>query len=133
MPQNILLTTLGRLGNDRPLHYYSVKNKFGYNYCEALQSMEASSKYILASYPIDEILVIGDEVNPGNEGKSLRLKDAGDLYSSEPRSLSAFDLYRSRIAQYIDEISLEQQGYEKLLSEEMRTRLSDFVFKSLYL
>ncbi|MBQ6504673.1 MAG: hypothetical protein IJI57_12250 [Flexilinea sp.] len=131
MTQNILLTTLGRLGNDRPLHYYSVKNKFGYNYCEALQSMEASSKYILASYPIDEILVIGDEVNPGNEGKSLRLKDAGDLYSSEPRSLSAFDLYRSRIAQYIDEISLEQQGYEKLLSEEMRTRLSDFILKFL--
>ena len=131
MTQNILLTTLGRLGNDRPLRYYSVKNKFGFSYCEAVQSMEASSKYILATYPLDMILVIGEEMpsESGNELKPSRLKDADTLYSAEPGSLSAFDHYRSRIAQYIDEMSLEQQASDKLLSEEKRTKIIDFIQK----
>ena len=129
MTRNILLTSLDTLENDRPLRYYSVQNEFGCDYCEALQSMEASTKYILSRFPIDEILVIGDS-SPSErtaDMKSLRLRDAGTLYSEDPSALSAFDLYRYRIAQYIDEVSLEQQAYDALMSEEYRVKVIDFI------
>ena len=42
-------------------------------------------------------------------------------------TLSAFNLYRSRIAQYIDEMSLVQQVYEGLLPEEIRLKIIDFI------
>ena len=129
MTRNILLTALDTLENEQVLRYYSVRKEFGCNYCEAVQSMEASSKFILASFPIDEILVIGEEVSSddGVQMHPLRLRDAGTLYSADPGSLSAFDLYRSRIAQYIDELSLAQQAYDALLPEEERARLADFI------
>ena len=129
MTKNILLTSLDALENDRALRYYAVRNEYGFSYCEAVQSMEASTRFILARFPIDEIHVIGGDgsYDGGNGGKPLRLKDAGALYSEDQGSLSAFDRYRSRIAQYIDELSLEQQAYDALLPEEERFRLIDFV------
>lgn len=129
MTRNFLLTSLDTLEKDRPLRYYSVQNEFSCDYCEALQSMEASTKYILSRFPIDEILVIGD-ASPSEstaDRKSLRLRDAGALYAEDPSALSAFDLYRYRIAQYIDEVSLEQQAYEAMLPEKYRTKLIDFI------
>ena len=127
MPRNILLITLDTLEADCALQYYSVKTEYGFHYCEAMQSIEASARYILSRYPIDEIRVIGDEVNPdGSSEKSYLLKDAGALFSEDPGKLSAFDLFRYRIAQYIGEQSLEQQAYASLLPEEERTKLADF-------
>jgi len=126
MPYNILLTSLDTLENNGTLRYYSVRNEFGFDYCEALQSMEASTKYILARFPIDKILVIGDEES-ADGGKSLRLKEGSALYSGDSGALSAFDLYRSRIAQYIDELSLEQQDCDVLLPEEDREKLIGFI------
>lgn len=129
MARSILLTSLDALGSDQSLRYYAAQNEFGHDYCEALQSMEASTKYILARFPIDEILVIGDESasDDGDKLKPHRLKDAGDLPSAEPGSLSPFELYRSRLAQYIAEQSLEQQAYDRLLPEEERSKLIDFI------
>ncbi|MBR3016457.1 MAG: hypothetical protein IKH57_05180 [Clostridia bacterium] len=129
MTKNILLTSLDALEHDRPMRYYAVQKEFGCAYCEALQSMEASAKYILSCFPINEILVIGEEVSADgwDGGKPLRLKDAGELSSAETGSLSAFDLYKSRIAQYINELSLEQQAYDALLPEEDREKLIDFI------
>ena len=129
MARNILLTSLDALGSDQALRYYAVKNEYGCDYCEALQSMEASSKYILSRFPIDEILVIGGDTAPddGDQLKPHRLKDAEGLYSAKPGSLSPFDLYRSRMAQYIGEVSLEQQACDKLLPEAEHAKLIDFV------
>ena len=64
MTRNILLMTLDALDVERPLRYYSAQNEFGSSYCEAQLGMEASSKYILARFPIDEIHVIGRKVAP---------------------------------------------------------------------
>ena len=61
MNRNILLTSLDALESEQALRYYSARNEFGFDYCEAMQSMEASAKYILARFPVDEILVIGEE------------------------------------------------------------------------
>lgn len=129
MSRNILLTSLDAPENDRALRYYAVRNEFGFDYCEAAQSMEASAKYILSRFPVDEILVLGEDRSSGDgdERKSRRVKDASALFSADQGTLSAFDLYRSRIAQYIDELSLEQQAYDALLPEEKRAKLKDFI------
>ena len=128
MSRNYLMTSLDALNSNRVLQYYSVQNEFGRDYCEALQSMEASTKYILSRFPIDEIIVIGEKGSTadGNNMETVRLRDAKDLYSKDTASLSAFDLYRSRIAQYIDELSLEQESYNNLLPEDERAKLIDF-------
>ena len=129
MARSILLTSLDAMGTDRDLHYYSAQNEFDFDYCEAMQSTEASAKYILSRFPIDEILVIGEETSPnaGDEGKSFLLKDARALYSEKSEDLSAFDLYRSRLAQHMDELSLEQQAYGELLPEEDCEKLRAFI------
>ena len=72
MTRNIFITSLDAPESGRPLWYYSAQNEFGFDYCEAIQCMEASTKYILARFPIDEILVIGDEADPDG-GKPSRL------------------------------------------------------------
>ena len=129
MPRSILLTTLDVLENDRTMRYYSAQNEFGHDYCEAMQSMEASTKYILSRFPIDEILVIGEDASSEGEdnSKPFRLRDTDTLHPADSKTLSAFSLYRSRIAQYIDEVSLEQQAYDALLPKEERTKLIDFI------
>ena len=129
MGKNILLTSLSIKGFDRTLQYYFAQNEFGRSYCEVMQSMEASAKFILARFPIDEILVIGDEMSDEDESgmKPFPLKDAGELYSADPHTLSPFGLYRSRIAQHLNEQSLEQQTYDALLPEEERAKLIAFI------
>ena len=64
MTKNILLTTLDVSRDDRKPRYYSAKSKFGFNYCEAMQSIEAGTKLILARVPVAEILIIGEEKFP---------------------------------------------------------------------
>ena len=127
MPRNILLTTLDVLEKDSTIRYYSAQNEFGHDYCEAMQSMEASTKYILARFPIDEILVIGEDASGEDDSKPIRLRDAGDLHPAASETLSAFSLYCARIAQYINELSPEQQVYDALLPEEERAKLIDFI------
>ena len=61
MARNILLTSLGEAGNELPMSYYSVPKEYGFDYCDALLEAEAGIKAMLARFPIDEIIVIGDE------------------------------------------------------------------------
>lgn len=129
MSRNIFLTSLDVLDSGKALQYYSVKSEFGFKYCEVMQSMEATTKFILSQFPIDEILVIGEEGSSGDVDfrKSIRLRDASTSYADGTASLSAFSLYQYRIAQYIGEMNLEQQAYDTLLPEEVHAKLIDFV------
>ena len=129
MPQNILLTSLDVPESNKTLRYYSVQNEFGRDYCEALQSMEASTKYILSRFPIDEIIVFGEKGSSEgvDDGKLFRLRDMDTPDPEGEEPLSAFSLYRSRIAQYIGEQSQEQQAYDELLPEEKREKLASFI------
>ena len=129
MSHNILLTSMSAEENERFLRYYSAQNAYGYEYCEAMQSMEASTKYMLAHFPVNEIIVIGAKMsNAGaDSGEPLRLKDARALYAEDQGKLTSFELYCSRLAQFIDELSLEQEACEKLLPEEERARIIDFI------
>lgn len=126
MIRNILLTSLDTPESGNPLWYYSAQNEFSFSYCEARQCMEASAKYVLARFPIDEILVIGNEADPDG-GKPFRLKDATAPDPADPKALSAIGLYRSRLAQYINELNPEEQAYDALLPEEQRLKLIEFI------
>ena len=129
MTRHIFLTSLDTPENDSALRYYAGGNEFGFDYCEAMLGMEASAKYILARFPIDEIFVIGAEDAPdGPEaGKALRLKDAGTSGAPDREPLSGFGLYCSRLAQYINELNPEQEAYNALLPENERMKLASFV------
>ena len=129
MARNILLTSPDILESDRPLRYYSVRNESGCSYCEALQSMEASTRYILSRFPVDEILIMDKKTSSDGteDGEPFLLREAGAIYGADPKSLSALSLYRSRIAQYTDGLSLEQQDVDALLPEEARAKLIDFI------
>ena len=129
MTRNILLTSPDVLGIERPLRYYSVQTESGRSYCEALQSMEASTRFILSRFSIDEIIVLDgkDPLDPAKNKEPVCLKDAGALYGADPLTLSAYGLYRSRIAQFADGLSLEQKKVDAFLSDDLRAGVADFI------
>ena len=60
MARKILLTSLSAAGNNLPVRFFSVRNEFGYNYCDALLDAEAGIKVALARYNIDEVVIVGE-------------------------------------------------------------------------
>ncbi len=129
MARTILLTSLSASESEQPVRYFSVRNKYGYDYCDAILSVEASTKYVLSRYDIDEIFVIGrnSTFDEGDDGRPIILKEGSSFYSADIRSLSAYSLYRYRIAQYIDELTIEQQEYMEMLPEEAQGRVIAFI------
>ena len=129
MAKNILLTSLGEAGNELPMSYYSVPKEYGFDYCDALLEAEAGIKAMLARFPIDEIIVIGgagtydghDELNAVPLGYGSR------LYGEDLTSFSAYRLLQYRLAQFADEIALDQKADEELLPGEAREKLARFV------
>ena len=103
MSSNILVVTLDAMENDaQALRYFSAKNEYGNSYCNAVQSIEASTKYVLSRFPIDHVIAIGDDP-------------------------SVFDLYRSRIEQFINEEDPEQPAGESPLPEKEQAAIISFI------
>ena len=111
MTRNILLTPLDAQVDDGAPRYYRVQNDHDCDHCEAWQSMEASTECILARFPIDEILIIGDgDCHEGAVLLPFRARWAPEPVSKDPASPCALDLYRLRLAYHIDESGPEQGG-----------------------
>ena len=128
MKYSIMITSLFG-GKARPeLDYYYTEDSERTQYCNALLAAEASSKYILAKHHIDEIITLGSKstYDPGDEMKQMVLRERSSFYSSDVNSLSTYSLLRYRLAQYIDEIRIEEQDTRELLSEEDQRRVKDF-------
>ena len=103
MVKSILMVTLDAMENDdQALRHFSVKNENGCYYCEAVQTMEASTKFVLSRFPINTIIAIGDDP-------------------------SVFDLYRSRIQDYLEGENPETLNPETLPPEEERARIIHFI------
>ena len=129
MARTILLTSLSAIENEQPVRYFSVRNEYGYSYCDAIMSVEASTKYVLSRYDIDEIYVIGrnSTFDEGDDGRPIILKEGSSFYSADIHTLSAYSLYRYRIAQFIDELTIEQQEYMELLPEKAQDKIIAFI------
>ncbi|MBQ8933652.1 MAG: hypothetical protein IJ061_05140, partial [Lachnospiraceae bacterium] len=129
MVRNILLTSLSPVENDLPLSYYSLQKEFGFDYCDALTDAEAGIKAILAGYDIDEIIVIGGDgaFDEKDELGAVSLLQGSSLYAEDRREFSAYRMLRYRLAQYADELTLEQKAEEELLPGELREKLTRFI------
>lgn len=129
MARSILLTSLSAAENNLPVRFFSFRNEFGFDYCDALLDAEASIKATLARYSIDEIVVIGgaDSFHEGEALKSFPLNYGSALYSTNKAALSTYGLLQYRIAQYVDELTLEQEAENELLPREAREKLIRFI------
>ncbi len=129
MSRNILLTSLSAAESTPPLRYFSIRNEFGFDYCDAVLDAEAGIKAVLARYKIDEIIVAG-EADTFDEKDSLTpctLREGSTLYSADRTSFSTYRLLRYRLAQYADELSLDLQAEDGAMPAEVREKLTRFV------
>lgn len=128
MKYSIMITSLfgGKANPD--VDYYYTSDSERTLYCDAILAAEASSKYMLANHHIDEIITLGSKTtyDPGDEMKQIVLREGSSFYSSDIRNLSTYSLLRYRLAQYIDEIRIEDQDIRDLLTEEEQSKIKDF-------
>ena len=129
MKYNVMLTSLYGGGPRRDVEYYFTNDGKRSMYCDAMLSAEASSKFILANYHIDEIITLGSKAtfDPGDELVSMVLREGSSFYASNTEELSAYSLLRYRLAQYIEEIKIEEQDLRDLLSEEEQDEVTAFL------
>lgn len=115
----IMITSLSEGDSRDSVEYYYANNGERNIYCDALLSAEASCKYILANYPIDEIITLGSKTtyDPGDELVEMVLREGSSFYSSDIKSMSTYSLLRYRLAQYLDELRIEEQDLKDLLDE----------------
>ena len=129
MAYKILLSSLYELPKNAPIQYFYAHDDMRNCYCDAFTTVEASTKYILSRYKIDEMIAIGHKVSfdEGDDGKLLELREGKNFYASDINSLSTYSLFRYRIAQYIEELKIEQQDISDLLSPEEQERAEQYV------
>ncbi|MBQ3460377.1 MAG: hypothetical protein IJH14_06885 [Solobacterium sp.] len=129
MAYNILLTSLSMPSDAEQIRYYYGKDGFKNMYCDAMLTVEASCKYVLSKYPVDEIITLGRKLtfDEGDDGKLIQLREGKNFYTADIKELSAYSLFRYRIAQYIDELHIEQQDLGLLLNEEAQKQVTGFV------
>ena len=128
MKHSIMITSLFGGIASKEIEYYFTEDSEKTQYCDAVLAAEASSKYILAKHHIDEIITLGSKstFDPGDEMKQTVLREGSSFYSSDINSLSTYSLLRYRLAQYIDEIRIEDQDTRELLSDEDQQRVKGF-------
>ena len=85
----LMITSLYEGDSRDSVEYYYAKEGEKNMYCDALLSAEASSKYILANYRIDEIVTLGSKTtfDPGDEIVQMVLREGSTFYSSDIKSI----------------------------------------------
>ena len=128
----VMITSLYGGGPKESVDYYNYKEDEKYIYCDAILSAEASSKYILAKYDVDEIVTLGSKssFDPGDELVPMILREGSSFYASDINKLSSYSLLRYRLAQFLDEIRIEEQDVRDLLSEEEQQQTIEAVKNS---
>ena len=130
----VLITSLyGGVSGGKLRYYYSVKDDRA-SYCDALLSAEASCKYVLAHHIIDEIVTFGSKstFDEGDGLKSLLLKEGSAFYASGVKDMSTYSLFRYRLAEYLDEVNIEEQDIRELLNDDEKAKVEAFVEKFFY-
>ncbi len=129
MKYSIMITSLYEGAASRNVEYYTVSGENRNMYCDAILSAEASSKYILANHRIDEIITLGSKLtyDPEDEQIGMVLREGSSFYASDINELSTYSLLRYRLAQYIDEIKIEEQDIRGLLTEEEQRDTVEFL------
>lgn len=129
MAYNILFTSMYAADKDEPLRYYYARYGDKREYIDAMLTVEATTGYILSRQHIDEILILGRQLtyDSGDAKRALGVEDGKSFYASDINTLSTYSLYRYRIAQFIDDLNIEQQDLCELLSEEEQEKTEYFI------
>ncbi|MBO4460965.1 MAG: hypothetical protein J5778_09965 [Clostridiales bacterium] len=106
---NILLTSLGDLGNRLSHSYFYFEDKGLTRYCDGISIAEAGAKYIMSSNPIDEIIVLGSPstFKPGEEGIRIPLKNYSGYSANNIDSLSEYGFFLYRLLQFQTGVDME--------------------------
>lgn len=88
-------------------------------YCDAFLPMEASCKYVLSAFPIDEIIVLGKKESdlPEDEAPAV-LRQVKKDYRFDSEKTSEYSILLYRLMQFFDEIRIEDADQHSLLSGE---------------
>ena len=125
----VMITSLYGGGPKDTIDYYNYLQGEKYMYCDAILSTEASCKYILANYDIDTIVTLGSKstYDPGDELVEMVIREGSSFYASDINKLSAYSLLRYRLAQFLDEIRIEEQDIRDLLTSEEQQAAIDAI------
>lgn len=135
MAKNILLTTLSTKPKGLPLNYYYTQSKDGLRFCSGISQLEAGSKYILSTVPIEKIVIVGSKetvspekttdvekrseylsANDSNTAKKSKTDSISnyDLYEK----MSAYDLYKKRMTAFLAQTNtLDEEAAQGMLSK----------------
>ena len=129
MGHKIMITSLRKRDVRDGLQYFCFSDGEKNFYCDALTSAEAGSKYILANHKIDTILTFGSELSGVRDDdlRSMTLNEGSELYSVDVQDMSAFSLYRYRLAEYLDEVNAEIQDARELLDDEQQKAAEELI------
>lgn len=129
MAYNILFTSMYAADKDEPLRYYFANEGDRRVYTDAMLTVEATTEYILSCQHIDEILILGRQLtfDTDDERRVLGVEDGKSFYASDINELSTYDLYRYRLAQFIDDLNIEQHDLMELLSPEEQRETEAFI------
>ncbi len=136
MSINILLTTMSTLPKGLNTNYYLAQDpdakKKSPLYCDGIAQTEAGTKYFLAHYRIDHIVVIGsdktycvDEASRDQNIDSFVTKDLVAESGSYANNVKdyAYRFYKYRVAQFLKNKNAEQDILADSIPEERRAHL----------
>ena len=131
MTYSILFTSLYFSGKDLSLRYYCAKDGARRLYTDVMLTAEAAAKHLLSSAHIDEIIVLGRYMtyDEGDDEKTPTLEEGKVFYNTNIRDLSTYSLFRYRLAQFRDDLRLDQDSAGTLLSKEEQKQIEDFIRK----
>ena len=124
---NILLTSLGNLGNRLHHEYYSYEDDGVIKYCDGISIGEAGAKYIMSHNSIDEIVVIGSGAtfNPGEEGERIPLKNYSGYRANNIDDLSEYGFFLYRLLQFQRGVDLEGMDVLETIDPDRKKELLD--------
>ena len=118
--KNLLLTTLGNTKDRMDVEYFHFCKPNGEKtYCTGISVAEAGTKYILANYPVDEIIVLG-EPGAGNSTdgtEPIRLIERELPPVGGLSGFSEYGFYCYRILQYLMGLDIEANDINESLSD----------------
>lgn len=123
--KNILLVSLGNRESQLEYQYYYYEKEGTALYCDGLLLAEAGTKYVLSKVDLDEIVVIGSGAtyDEGDERKKIMLETGTDFYSADPSSMSEYSFFRYRIAEYLQNVDVEEYEILSSISDDERDKL----------
>ena len=129
MTYNVLFTSLYQTGTGAPLRYYYAQKGNERMYANAMLTAEAPTKYLLSTVHIDEIIVMGRYMtfDEGDDEKTRSIADGSSFYHSDIHSLSTYSLFRYRLAQFRDDLNLEEEYCSTLIPEEDQKQIERII------